>query len=60
MDDGSCTFTLANCGPGTYWDPFFMACMPEADPCPEDINGDGTVNTADLLDLLAVFGTNCQ
>ena len=25
----------------------------------EDINGDGTVNALDLIDLLLVFGTNC-
>jgi hypothetical protein len=28
--------------------------------CPEDINGDGNINTADLLDLLSVFGQNCN
>ena len=28
--------------------------------CPSDVNGDGMVNTADLLDLLAAFGkSNC-
>ena len=26
---------------------------------PEDINGDGTVNGIDLIDLLLVFGVAC-
>ncbi len=25
-------------------------------PCPEDVNGDGTVNVLDLIDLLLCFG----
>jgi hypothetical protein len=29
------------------------------DGCPEDLTGDGIVNTADLLDLLALFGYSC-
>ena len=27
-------------------------------PCPADLDGDGTVNTSDLLELFAVWGTN--
>lgn len=27
--------------------------------CPEDINGDGVINTGDLTTLLGAFGTNC-
>jgi len=34
----------------------FIEC---GDTCPEDINGDGNINTADLLMLLAVFGMSC-
>ncbi|MDY7107664.1 MAG: hypothetical protein SYC29_03415 [Planctomycetota bacterium] len=30
-----------------------------APPCPGDLDGDGTVNTADLLSLLASWGTPC-
>ena len=30
--------------------------QPCVTPCPEDINGDGTVDVADLLDLLAAWG----
>ncbi len=25
-------------------------------PCPEDVNGDGTINVLDLIDLLLCFG----
>ena len=28
-------------------------------PCPEDVNGDGTVNVLDLIDLLLEFGQVC-
>lgn len=28
--------------------------------CPADITGDGVINTADLLEMLSVFGTFCQ
>jgi hypothetical protein len=34
----------------------FVECN---DTCPEDINGDGLINTADLLMLLGVFGMSC-
>jgi hypothetical protein len=29
-------------------------------PCPTDITGDGSTNTADFLDLLGSFGTSCD
>ncbi len=29
------------------------------DPCPQDVNGDGSVNVLDLIDLLLEFGTPC-
>jgi hypothetical protein len=32
---------------------------PVVEPCPEDINGDGVVNLADLGALLALFGQSC-
>jgi len=31
-----------------------------SNPCPADINGDGTVNTTDLLAFLGAFGTVCE
>jgi len=33
-------------------------CMasPEPNPCPGDINGDGSVNVGDLLDLIEAWG----
>lgn len=29
------------------------------DPCPEDLDGDGTIGTGDLLQFLGAFGTPC-
>ena len=31
-----------------------------ANPCPQDLNGDGTVSVADLLNLLGAFGEECS
>ena len=31
-----------------------------SNPCPEDINQDGSVTTADLLLFLGAFGTVCE
>ncbi len=31
-------------------------CQPEPDPCPEDISGDGVIDSADLNGLLFAFG----
>lgn len=33
--------------------------VPQAAPCPGDINGDGVIDTADLGILIGVFGTLC-
>jgi hypothetical protein len=30
-----------------------------ANPCPEDLNEDGIINAADLLQFLGAFGTSC-
>ena len=30
------------------------------DTCPEDLNGDGTVSTGDLLQFLSAFGEICD
>ena len=29
------------------------------DSCDVDLNGDGTIGTADILDILGAFGTDC-
>lgn len=57
-DDGSCLFEP--CGEGTYWDAEAFKCLPLPDTCPPDLNGDSIINTADLLLLLAVFGSICD
>ena len=33
-----------------------ITCVPDALPCPEDVNGDGDINVLDLIDLLLCFG----
>jgi hypothetical protein len=35
-----------------------IVCTPFGDPCPEDLNGDGIINGADLGLLLGAWGTN--
>ena len=40
--------------PGTHQDLAFQITATK--PCPEDVNGDGTVNVLDLIDLLLCFG----
>lgn len=46
------------CGPGTIWDEGAQACLPD-NTCTEDLNMDGVFGTADLLQLLSVFGDSC-
>ncbi len=60
-DDGSCEFgpTPASCGEGTVWDEVSLSCVPAADTCPADVNGDNFVGISDLLDLLESFATVC-
>lgn len=57
-DDGSCVYGDGSiyCGPGTYWDEIQELCVPF---CREDLNNDGMVNTADLLQLLSMYGVPC-
>jgi hypothetical protein len=57
-DDGSCVFNP--CGAGTIWDEIAMKCIPIPEVCPSDLNDDGYVNSADLLSLLADFGSFCE
>jgi hypothetical protein len=63
INDGGCLF--AGCtDPGAcnynYLANFDDNSCDYSCQCPEDINGDGIINTADLLDLLSVFGQNCN
>ena len=74
MDSGECEFApqyfdcdgnfiLSNvCGPGTYFDTTIGSCVPEnvEEFCPFDSNNDGEVDINDLMDLLLVFGTQCD
>ena len=48
------TFPTAPCGEGTVWDPVNEECIIAI---PADLNYDGCVTVADLLELLAVHGT---
>jgi hypothetical protein len=60
-DDGTCVYPQTLCGLGTIWDALSGTCICETEnPCPADINNDTIINTADLLLLLSVFGSNCQ
>jgi len=47
------------CGAGTYWDEESQACLTTV-TCAEDLNTDGIVGIADLLQLLSMFGTPCD
>ncbi len=65
-DCGACTFDCVGC---TYPDATNFdaaagiddgSCMFDiANPCPEDLNGDGLINAGDLLQFLAAFGSSC-
>ena len=37
-----------------------ITCEPFEEPCPEDLNGDGVINGADLGLLLGAWGTSGQ
>lgn len=57
---GGCTYPDAdNYDPGAQVDDGSCIFPPIANTCPEDITGDGFVNTNDLLDLLGAFGSSC-
>ncbi len=67
-DDSQCTFD--NCGGCTYEGATNFNANASADdgsclfdlsnPCPADLNEDGSVTTADLLVFLGAFGSICQ
>lgn len=46
------------CGEGTVWDPVTLTCIC-LDVCPQDISGDGYVDTTDLLLFLIAYDTAC-
>ena len=51
------------CGEGTLWDPLSGTCVSDgtsSSTCVEDLNGDGTVAVADILQLLGAFGQMCE
>ena len=47
------------CGPGTYWDETELSCLP-LQTCQEDLDGDGVIGVNDLMQLLSLFGTDCE
>jgi len=49
----------AACGNGTYWDAIAGLCRSTLLICPGDLDGDGSVTVADVLDVLGGFGENC-
>ena len=60
VDDEFLQAILVNiCGEGTIWNLELSQCFPEG-LCPEDLDSDGIVGIADLLQLLSMFGTPCD
>ena len=53
-----CVVVESICGEGTTWDESLQQCLPE-DMCFADLDNDGVVGMADLLDLLTQFGSEC-
>jgi predicted extracellular nuclease/plastocyanin len=67
LDDGSCTFDCYGCtyASATNYDETATfddgSCdLTTANPCPTDLNGDGTTSVSDLLMLLGAFSTSCD
>jgi hypothetical protein len=59
LNDGLCVYPEQYCGFGTAWDADLQTCV-ESPDCQADLNGDGIVNTTDLLLFLSEFGTFCD
>jgi hypothetical protein len=56
-------FATTDSAPGTsnafgYFDDLVLAAVAPTTPCPPDLNGDGTVDAADLASLLGAWGTS--
>ena len=47
------------CGEGTVWDNTIGACI-GFDPCPADLTNDGVVDANDILQMVAMYGTQCD
>jgi hypothetical protein len=67
LDDGSCTFDCYGCTyeSATNYDETATfddgTCdLTAVNPCPTDLNGDGTTSVSDLLMLLGAFSTSCD
>ena len=55
-----CTYTTAdNYNSGATYDDGTCTFSIAENTCPEDLNGDGTVSTVDLLQFLSAFGETC-
>ena len=65
-DDGSCQFSGCTDPEAENFEPFASvddgSCdlSPSVAACLGDVNGDGSVGTSDLLDLLTAFGIECE
>ena len=66
FDDDSCTYDCLGCTyeQATNYDADALiddgSCLVDAtNPCPTDLNGDGTTSVSDLLILLGAFATDC-
>ena len=67
-DNSSCTYDCYGCTypdaenytNGASFDDGTCTFSAGANPCPSDLNGDGTVTTGDLLIFLGAFGAICE
>ncbi len=59
VDDGSCTYQ-GFCGPGTVWSVADEQCVLADPTCPPDVNGDGLIGVADILEVLSYYGESCS
>ena len=59
LDDGSCTYQ-GFCGPGTLWSMADQQCVLADPTCPPDVNGDGLIGVADILQVLSSYGESCS
>ena len=57
-DNGSCMYA-SYCGEGTVWSSDQGQCIASGSACPPDIDSDGVVNVADILQVLFQFGLPC-
>ena len=66
VDDGSCIFSGCTDPSFDNYNPYANIddgscenCPAGNSSCPTDLDGNGTTNTADLLDFLTQFGVDC-